>query len=188
MPPTSQLNREVPQGELARWFAEEVQPHEASLRAYLRGRFPKLPDVDDFVQEIYARLLRVRSSRGVSSPKALLFIMARNVAHDFFRRQQVVRMESLTDFEHLPLAIDAPDAAEDASHAQEIELLKHSIRALPERCRQVVTLRMLYGLPHKEIAERLGIAENTVNNQLAIGLERCRQFLVARGMKDSGHP
>jgi hypothetical protein len=36
--------------EHARWFAEEVQPHEPSLRSYLRNTFPALPDVDDVVQ------------------------------------------------------------------------------------------------------------------------------------------
>jgi hypothetical protein len=29
---------------------------------------------------------------------------------------------------------------------------------------------------------RLGISENTVNAQLAIGLVRCRQYLAARGV------
>ena len=48
--------------EQADWFAAEVQPHESSLRAWLRGRFPTLTDVDDLVQEAYARLLRAQAS------------------------------------------------------------------------------------------------------------------------------
>lgn len=38
-----------------RWFIDEVQPHEPALRAYLRGRFPSLHDVDDPVREAHAR-------------------------------------------------------------------------------------------------------------------------------------
>lgn len=48
-----------PDSELFRWFAVEVQPHEAALRSWLAGRFPGLKDADDVVQESYARLLRV---------------------------------------------------------------------------------------------------------------------------------
>lgn len=182
------MTNNVQRSEVDCWFMQEVQPHEASLRAYLRARFPVLPDVDDLVQETYARLIRARAARAITSPKALLFATARNAAIDYCRRQQVVSIEGMADFERMSVLVDAPNAAENASHAQEIELLKSSVRALPERCRQVVTLRMVYGLSHKEIARRLGIAENTVNNQLSIGLERCREFLESRGMHGSGNP
>lgn len=153
---------------------------------YLRSRFPSLRDLDDLVQETYARLMRARARGPITAPKSLLFTTARNAAFDLFRRQQVVSIEGMADLDRLSVLIDAPNAAEKASHAQEIELVKQAVRQLPERCRQVVTLRMIYGLSHREIALRLGIAENTVNNQLGIGLERCRQFLSARGVTRSG--
>lgn len=69
--------------EAARWFAEEVQPHESSLRSYLRRVFPRLPDIDDLVQESYARLIRARAAGKVSFAKAFLFTTARNAALAF---------------------------------------------------------------------------------------------------------
>jgi hypothetical protein len=39
------------------------------------------------------------------------------------------------------------------------------MRALPPRCREILALRRIEGLSHREIAERLGIAEGTVNAQ-----------------------
>src|SRR5258706_7278593 len=54
--PASSLSAVSPSN-LSRWFAEEVQPHESSLRSYLRAVFPLLPDIDDLVQESYARLI-----------------------------------------------------------------------------------------------------------------------------------
>ena len=45
----------------ARWFSENVQPHDAALRAWLRARFPALGDSDDLVQETYARVLQLRA-------------------------------------------------------------------------------------------------------------------------------
>ena len=45
-----------------RWFAEEIQPHEPALRAYLRSRFPEVRDVDDLVQESFTRVLQSRGT------------------------------------------------------------------------------------------------------------------------------
>ena len=51
-----------PDSELGQWFAARVQPHEPELRAFLRRRFPSLRDIDDLVQEAYARLIRAHSA------------------------------------------------------------------------------------------------------------------------------
>lgn len=169
-----------------RWFQEEVQPHEPALRAYLRERFPTLHDVDDLVQESYARLFRAHGVERVGNVKAYLFAAARNVAFDILRRSQIITIEGMTEVEHLPLAEDRPDAAEAASRDQELELLKQAIATLPERCREILTLRKIAGLSHREIARKLGLSENTVNNQLTIGVLRCREYFRARGaMKGS---
>ena len=52
-PPTS--SELSPSADQTRWFAEELQPHEPALRAYLHRKFPTLADVDDFVQESFLK-------------------------------------------------------------------------------------------------------------------------------------
>jgi RNA polymerase sigma factor (sigma-70 family) len=168
--------------EATRWFKEEIRPHEKELRAYLRGRFPSLPDVDDLVQETYARLLRARAAGHARLTRAYLFVIARNVALDLVRRSKTVCVEPLGDLAALSVVESGPDAAETLSHEQELALLAEAMRALPPRCREILTLRRIDGLSHREIATRLGIAEGTVNAQLAIGLMRCRQYLCAHGV------
>jgi DNA-directed RNA polymerase specialized sigma24 family protein len=59
---------EVPAVNMARWFEEEVYPHEPQLRAFLRRQFPTLRDTDDLVQEVYLKILRARRSVA-SSPQ-----------------------------------------------------------------------------------------------------------------------
>ena len=172
----------TPQSEQARWFAEEVQPHEASLRAYLRSVFPSLPDVDDLVQESYARLLRAKEAGRISYAKAFLFTTARNAALDFFRRKKVVSIEGIADLGELSVLEDRPDAAETVNKQQELDLLSQAIQSLPDRCRQVLTLRLVYGLAHKEIAADLGISEHTVKAQLAKGMRRCAEYFQERGL------
>ena len=39
----------MPPNEQARWFAEEVQPHEPALRACIRTYFPSLLKFDDIM-------------------------------------------------------------------------------------------------------------------------------------------
>ncbi len=166
----------------AGWFARDVQPHEPSLRAWLRGKFPFLPDVDDIVQESYLRLIRARQAGKVGYAKAYLFTTARNFALDLFRRREVVAIESVADVAALPVLEESPGIADALGRQQELELLAAAVQALPDRCRQAMTLRLLYGLSHKEIAAELRISEHTVKAQLAKGMRRCADYFAARGI------
>jgi len=175
-----------PHTDQARWFAEEVQPHEAALRAYLRGRFPSLHDVDDLVQESYARILRAREIGTAKLTRAYLFVTARNLALDSIRRTNVVAMQSLAEIDASSVVEERPDAAEAASNDQELEILAEAIATLPQRCREIFVLRRYLELSHREIALKLGIAENTVNAQLVIAMLRCREYLRQHGVTARG--
>jgi RNA polymerase sigma factor (sigma-70 family) len=166
--------------EQARWFAEEVQPHEPMLRAYLRGRFPKLGDIDDFVQESYARLLRVRERGGVFEAKSYLFATACNAVLDLVRRNEVVTIERVENIEHLSVLEESPGAGDTLSHNEDLALLAEAIQSLPAGCRHVLTLQKIHELSYKEIAARLGISERTVNAQIAKGVRRIRDYVSAR--------
>ncbi len=168
--------------EQTRWFAAEVLPHEPDLRAYLRRAFPSLRDVDDLVQETYARVVRARSAGKVTEARPYLFSTARNAACDLFRRSKIISITGIAEIERLPVVEERPPMGEALAHAQEIEILREAIGALPERCRQVLTLCKLYGLPHREVAAQLGISEHTVNAQVALGVLRCRNHLRMRGL------
>lgn len=174
--------------ETTRWFAEEVQPHESELRGYLRAKFSAHLDVDDLVQETYARLLQAREQAPLRSAKAYLFTTARNAAYDYFRRRKIVAIDGIAEIELLPVFEDRPGVAEAVCHDQELQLLAEAIQALPDRCRRVLTLRKLHGLSHRDIAQQMGITENTVNAQVAIGVLRLRDYLRDRGVTKVGQP
>jgi RNA polymerase sigma factor (sigma-70 family) len=171
-----------PDSDSTRWFAEQVQVHEGSLRSWLRGKFPALSDPDNLVQESLARVWQARITGKVSSPKALLFTTARNLALDQLRRRQVVGIDAIAEIADLAVFEDGPTAADTAAHNQELELLTQAIQSLPERCRQVLTLRKIYGLPQREIAAQLGITEHTVEAQIGSGMRRCAEFLARHGL------
>jgi RNA polymerase sigma factor (sigma-70 family) len=172
MPPSAQ----------ARWFADEVQPHEPALRAYLQARFPALGDFDDIVQESYARLLRAQAAGRVRYARALLFTTARNAALDILRRRRLLPMATAIDFEELSVREEGTGTAHQVDQRYELEVLADAVRALPDRCRQVIMLRYLDELSYKEIAAQLGISPETVKVHMAKGMRRCAAFFVERGL------
>jgi RNA polymerase sigma-70 factor (ECF subfamily) len=165
-----------------RWFAEEVQPHERDLRAWLRRRFPEATDVDDVVQESYVRLLRAREKTPVICARAYLFATARNVALALFRRPRIFSPIPVAESATLRIVQEGADVAEQVSTRQEVALLLDAIDTLPNRCREIFILRKLQGVPQREIATRLGLSEQTVQVQIARGAKRCIEYLRRHGV------
>ena len=163
--------------ELARWVYAHVQPHEPLLRAWLKSRFGAQCDIDDLVQEAFLRVLQASERGDVTSPKAFLFATARNLALDDLRDRRVAMTESLVESGELRVLEDATDVAETVARNQELALLTEAIQSLPDRCRQIFTLRKVYGLSQRDIAAKLGISERTVSVQLTIGVHKCTAFM-----------
>ena len=168
--------------EQARWFAEAVQPHESDLRLYLRRQFPGITDVDDMVQESFMRLLRARENGHVACVRAYLFTIARNVALALARRPKIYDDKAITDQAATRIVQFDADVVEQVSTRQEVALLLNAIDALPGRCREVFILRKLQGVPQKEIAQHMGISEQTVQVQVARGAKKCADYLRSKGV------
>lgn len=165
------------------WYVREVQVHTADVLGWLQRRFPDVKDPENMVQEALLRVwkrMHAQSDRG--SPRALLFVTVRNLALDELRRNQVVSMNGIMEIDTLPVGVDEPTSANAASINEELELLTLAIQSLPERCRQVLTLRKIYALSQKEIAAEMGISEHTVEVQVANGMRRCAAFLAKYGL------
>ena len=168
--------------EEVRWFVDEVHPHELSLRSYLRGSFPAVRDVDDVVQESYLRMLRARISHPIWSARAFLFKVARHLAIDHVRRNRNSPIQNIGDLAVVDVQEDGPSIAEVVNTKEKIELLAEAIAALPDRCRQIIILRKIHGVPQRDVAARLSISEKTVEAQVASGIKRCEKFLRQRGV------
>lgn len=165
----------------AKWLGE-VHAEEGKLRAYLQRRFPRLTDIDDVVQESHLRLLRAQEAGVITSAKAYLFAIARNVALGVFRKTSQVTQVSVNEFPDSDILIGDADVAETASIQQEFAIAIEIIDRLPGRCREIVILRALHGLSHREIAARLGLSESTVRVQVARGMKKCADHLRERGI------
>ena len=171
---------DLPQSDPDRWFAEHILPHEPVLRAWLAQGFGPRLAVDDVVQEAFLRVLRARATGELHAPKAFLFAIARNLALDQLRRHAVSRTDSLVEADLSNVLDDHASIPETVARNQELALLTEAIQSLPDRCRQVMTLRIVYGLTQRVIGEKLGISDRTVAAQLAIGTKKCTDFMLRR--------
>jgi RNA polymerase sigma factor (sigma-70 family) len=165
-----------PNSEGYQWFVAHLQPHEGMLRAWLRAQFPGAADVDDIVQESYARVLQAREAGGIESPKAYLFAIARNLALMQLRHRQVARTDFLAETSFPDILDETSDVPGAVARAEELQLLTQAIQSLPTRCRQILTLRKIYGRSQKEVAAQLGISEHTVEAQGTIALRKLAEF------------
>ena len=94
------------------------------------------------------------------------------------RRARIVSIESVTEIESLNIVGDEPSPERIAAGRRELDRVRRLIAALPERCRRIIELRKIEGLPQREVAERLGVTEHVVENDVIKGLKLILQAIA----------
>ena len=110
-------------------------------------------EAEDAVQELYLKLWDRRDVLdGIRSPKGYGITLLRNLCLDRIRRSR--KMET-------PAVLPEPEwpGRQDEAVDEKERLAKvlDAIKSLPDRQREVLTLRTLDGLSYDEIAQRTGI-------------------------------
>jgi RNA polymerase sigma factor (sigma-70 family) len=163
--------------------------NEVALKRYLRRFIRSREAADDLAQEAFLRAFAAESEKKIEAPKAFLFKVARNLALNELARQSSAAIEPLVDFDGQAVLIDSNQvAADDVVDSRErIRLLARAVANLPPQCAKVFVLRKMKGMSQREIADRLNISVRTVENHVALGLSRCRAFMLANGgLSDDG--
>lgn len=152
------------------WFVREVLPLEAALMQFLRRSGRSNADIADLRQEVYLRVCQQAEKEIPYPVKPFVFAVARNLLIDQVRRGQVIPIESVADLDALNVAADTPSPERTLMAREELHLLRAALDRLPPRCREAVILRRIEGLSRREIAERMGISENTVSEHINVGV------------------
>ena len=160
------------------WFLEELYPHGPMLRAWLASRFPSISDLEDLIQEAYIRTVKRSRNKHLAAPKAFLFATARNLCINSLRRDKVVRFEFLGELDTQTVLDTAKGIPERVMDKEEFEILTKAIQSLPKKCRRIITLRKVYGLPLKQISDELNISVKTVEAQITIGIKKSRDYFM----------
>jgi RNA polymerase sigma-70 factor (ECF subfamily) len=163
------------------WFKQEILPLEPLLTSFLQRNWRDQSEIEDLRQEAFVRIYDAARRERPTLPKAFLFQIARNLMIDTLRRRSIVSLDTMTDFEWLNVSDREPSTEAIVSARQELQLLQIAIDDLPPRCREVVVKRKVQGLPQKEVAQQMGIAVVTVENQVAIAMRLLAEALGRRG-------
>ena len=94
----------------ARWFAEEVKPHEGALRAFLQRKYPTLADVDDVVQETFLKTFLAWEKGRLTSARGFLFTVAGNVTVSLFRRRKYISGTPVSELPELSVVEEDANA------------------------------------------------------------------------------
>jgi RNA polymerase sigma-70 factor (ECF subfamily) len=166
-------------------FVSEILRQEKVLRAYLHRFAPQPADLEDLLQETYAHLFRLSPERRmeIRNIQAFAITSARNVALSGLRHREVVPMDSIEDLDAIPVDEDHAQLDEIVHSHQQLVRVAEGLASLPARCREIFTLRRVYGFSQKEIAKRLGISEGVVEQQLVKGMRRCAEVLQESASK-----
>jgi RNA polymerase sigma-70 factor (ECF subfamily) len=128
---------------------------------------------------VWKRAATYQSQRGTFT--AWLFTIARNLAHDAYRRSSV-RPPTLAEVDGDDSLLDqVPDPNTDTA-AQSILLLqqrqvREALATLPLRQREVIEMAYFHGMTRQEIAEVTGEALGTIHTRARLALQKLREEL-----------
>ena len=159
------------------WVGSEILPHEADLRLWLR-RIVGDNEVEDIVQETYCRLASLADVRHIRNGRAYFFQAAKSIVIDRVRRSRVVSIETVAEIDAANVVHDEPNPERIAGARRELARVQRLIAGLPDRCRRIVELRKIDGLPQREVARIMEVPETIVENDVVKGLRLILQAIA----------
>lgn len=154
----------------ARILEQLFRSEALALTRYLRSRIGRDDDVQDLLQESFARLAGAKSSALMDRPQAYLQRIARNLVVDRFRRR-----EKQSSTVHIPVdeAIEMSSAPQQewAIEARDVaERYEAVLMTLPERTQRIFLLNRKENLSYRELATREGISVKAVEYHISRAL------------------
>jgi len=156
-------------GRLARWIAAADPDWDAiyadqlpRVYNFFRYRLGDVPEVDDLTSVTFEKAWRARDRyrRDLAGFNTWLMTIARNVATDHFRAARL----------HVPLddAIPAPSTSpeEEAARRSDAARLSALLALLPDRDRELLSLKYGAGMTNRAIARVTGLSESNVGTIL----------------------
>ena len=157
-------------------FDEIYHRYAARLTAFAVTKLFDVDDAKDIIHDLFVRLWEKRNTNEVKTNlAAYLFSITRFLIIDRIRRnithEQFVMIQQAFDPVHPP-EVTLQIAAQETQQA-----IEKSLDELSPRVKEVYLLSREENLTTMEIAQKLGLSEQTVKNQLTTALKHLRQSL-----------
>lgn len=141
-------------------------------------------EAEHIVQDLFLYLWEHRDVlSSLRNLNAYLFTLIRNRCIDYLRKEmnREERRGTLSEVENKEIELKLYSLEmfdeDQLSDADIEELLQRAIANLPDRCREIFIMSRLQNLRYKEIAAKLNISPNTVENQIVIALRKLKEEL-----------
>jgi len=139
------------------------------LLAYLQALLCSRTDAEEALQEVFVRVVRKRRHLAKArNLRAYLFQIARHEAATFAKRRSKEPM--IPD----PWLVAVEEITSDQDLAED---LTKALAGLPQEQRAVIVLKVYQDRTFQEIAESLGISQNTAASRYRYGMEKLRTLL-----------
>ena len=146
------------------------------LLAYCVHYTKSREDAEEIVQDVFVALWNSRETiRQEETLHSLLFTISKHRVINAYR--STLNSPVYEDYVDYQNELSGEDC-DRVEYEQYVKIVKDAIRRLPSTQQRVITLSRFSQLSNKEIAERLSLSEQTVKNQLSVGLKTLRELLA----------
>jgi len=153
-----------------------IEQHRKELASFLFSRVSCQETANDLLQDMFLRLLNVKSTEPIQNPRAFLYRIAANLATDYLRRQQNDRFE-WSEHETLAVAAISSSPEQHLLSMQELDLCEKTLLQLSPLCLKIFVMSRFDGLTHQQIADELGISVSWVEKNIIRALKQCKHAL-----------
>lgn len=137
-------------------------------------------DAENLLHDAFLDLWKINDYiPSIKSVNAYMFRLVRNRCIDYLKHQMCERAyleDAAVECRAKVLTLEG--MGDEELIAKELSvIIRETVDNLPTRCREIFIMSRIEGLRHSEIAERLGLSENTVAVQIGIALRRIRAVI-----------
>ena len=149
------------------------------LRGYISRFLVSSHEIDDVSQETFLRAYNAEQKKAIDEPKAFLFRIAKNLMLSEFKKKSRKVTDYIEDFECTDLD-EGLELEDNIMAQQKLGIFCEAVASLPPKRRKVILMKKVYGLSHKEIAERMGVTVSAVEKHLLQGGRFCLAVVAER--------
>tara|TARA_B110000902_G_scaffold267086_1_gene358104 strand:+ start:1673 stop:2290 length:618 start_codon:yes stop_codon:yes gene_type:complete len=152
--------------------------YKSSLKYFISSYVVNSQDVDDVCQETFLRTYKSSLEKEVLRPKSFMLRVAKNLIVSDFRKASTQLNEYVEDIDLVDSKLELDNLENNALAQEKLGVMCEAIASLPNKCRQAIVMRKVYGLSTKDIAKRMDISTITVSNYITKGMCACNDAVL----------
>ncbi|MGV6873086.1 RNA polymerase sigma factor [Pseudochelatococcus sp. B33] len=159
-------------GQLIATFVK-VRPR---LEAAARARTGSRATAEELVQEAWLRLENSGFDGTINNPAGFIVKVADNTVSDHLRKERRRAEIDAEVSELLWESVDAISPERALIGRDNLKAVRDALDELPEKTRRIFLMNRIERIPHRKIAEMLGISDKAVYYHIRRALERLAEF------------